>query len=128
MEMRAHDIGNRDSTVEGEPEASDMQCQTDTSGHGSNSCSTDPNPYTPKTLGVNDLAPFRRSFSPESAFSYPPYPTAGFPYSEFPPLKRPRIHNIEDDNLSEVGSSCFFDSPGVTVSPIIKYLHVPHVH
>ena len=53
--------------------------------HGSNSCSTDPNPYTPKTLGVNELATFRRSFSPESPFSFPPYPTAGFPYSEFPP-------------------------------------------
>ena len=115
-DMGMRDIVNKDasdSKAGGEPEASDMQCQTDMSGHGSNSCSTDPNPYTPYTpniLGVDELPKFHRSF--KSPFSYPHYqttPTDGFPYSEFvtpPPLKRPRTH-AEDDNLSDVGSSCF---------------------
>lgn len=96
MEMRDNDV--RDNKA---PEASDM------SGPGSSM-----DPYTPY---------MRKSFSPDqSPFSYPPYQTTAFPYDYVtpPPLKRPRIH--EDDNLSDVGSSCFFDS-GVTVS---QYLHV----
>ena len=66
-DMGMRDIVNKDASDSkaGESEASDMQCQTDMSGHSSNSCSTDPNPYTPytpNTSGVDELPKFHRSF------------------------------------------------------------------
>ena len=55
-DMGMRGIVNKDATNSKAGEPSDMQCQTDMSGYGSNSCSTDPNPYspyTPNTLGVD---------------------------------------------------------------------------